>query len=138
MNNSFCSKCGNVIQPNSGFCGVCGNPVNNGNVNTNMDMNNKVVGNPNMGKLIVSREDNFVLCAVNLDVYINGVLYKLGNGGGYYFDLAPGLYIIDYKVWCRRKKTVQINVVAGNFYKLEFIPDFLCGEFQISNSSKLQ
>ena len=133
-----CSRCGNVIQPNSGFCGACGNPVNNGNVNMNMYMNNQVVSNPNMGKLIVTRENNFVGCAANLDVYINGALYKLSNGGRYDFDLAPGLYTIDYKVWCRRKKTIQINIVAGNFYLLEFTPDFLWGGFQISNKSKLQ
>ena len=130
------SRCGRVIQPNSSFCGVCGNPVNSENFN--MYMNAQVAGNPSIGKLTVSRENNFVGCAANLDVYINGTLYKLGNGGRYDFDLAPGLYTIDYKVWCRRKKTIQINVVAGNFYILEFNPDILWGGFQISNRSKLQ
>lgn len=122
-----CSKCGNVITPGSSFCGVCGNSVNN-----------QVVGNQNTGKLTVTRANSFVGCAIDLDVYINGALYKLGNGGKLEFDLAPGLYKIDYKVWCRRMKTLQINVVAGNYYVLDFGPDYLWGGFKPSNNCKLQ
>jgi len=134
MNNSFCSICGAQLVPNTAFCGRCGTPINN----QNMNVNNQIVSNCNTGKLIITRKNIFYGMAVNLDVFINGILYKLGNGGRYEFDLAPGMYNIEYKAWCRRKKSIQINIVAGNFYVVDFVPDYLWGGFKPTNRCKLQ
>lgn len=130
MNNGFCSKCGTQIVVGTSFCGKCGNPVNNQNMNNVQNINS------NTGKLIISRENNFYGCAANLDVFINGVAYRLSNGGRYEFDLAPGMYNIEYKAWCRRKKSVQVSLMAGNYCVVDFGPDYLWGGFKPTNRCK--
>ena len=107
MNNK-CIRCGNDLAPNQNFCNCCGLPV------TNMVSNTSI--NSNTGKLIISREKNFYGCAAKLKVLINGYCYTLENGQVLDFNLIPGVYTITWKFWCRRDKSIQINVLAGGYY----------------------
>lgn len=46
--------------------------------------------------------------AINIHITINGVNYKLTAGKSMTLNLLPGTYQISYKVWCRRKKQLQL------------------------------
>ena len=129
MNNK-CIRCGNDLAPNQNFCNCCGLPV------TNMVSNTNINSNSNTGKLIVSREKNFYGCAAKLKVLINGYCYTLENGQVLDFNLIPGVYTITWKFWCRRNKSIQINVLAGGYYCVNFKPDYLWGGFKLSDKCK--
>jgi hypothetical protein len=134
MNYNVCPKCGGQVLNNQNFCNYCGTPINNLN---NQNMNNQVMNNmPTTGKLFISRVNNFYGCAVKLTIYINGCAYSLENGGRIDLDLVPGVYNITWRFWCRRDKNVQINVMPGNWYQLEFKPDYLWGGFKLSDRCK--
>jgi len=124
MNNK-CLRCGNMIMNGQNFCTGCGMPVNN-----------IVSSNPGVGKLILSREKNLYGFAVNLTVLINGCYYFLGNGYRLELDLLPGTYNITWKFWCRRDKSIQLNVMAGGIYCVDFRPDYFWGGFKLSNRCK--
>lgn len=125
MNNGVCPRCGGQVLNNQNFCNYCGNPVSNGN---NMA--------PTTGKLIISRVNNFYGFAANLTIYINGCCYALSNNGRLEFDLAPGVYNITWRFWCRRDKSMQLNVMPGNWYQLEFKPDYFWGGFKLTDRCK--
>lgn len=146
MNYSKCPVCGGQVLNNQSFCTGCGNPVNNmNNANNFNNINNlnpvsnnfnNININPGMGKLILSRKESFYGFAVKLTVVINGYVYSLGNGFRYDLDLAPGVYNVTWKFWCRRDKTIQINVMPGNIYCVDFKPDYLWGGFKLSERCK--
>jgi len=100
-------------------------------------MNNGFNISPNIGKLILSRQNNFYGSAAKLNVNINGCIYTLTNGARYEFDLVPGIYTITWKAWCRRAKTIQINIIPGNYYIVDYKPDYLWGGFKLSEYCKL-
>ena len=127
MNYNMCPNCGGQVLSNQNFCNYCGSPMNNG-MNGNMQAST--------GKLFINRVNNFYGCAVKLTIYINGCAYSVENGGRIELDLVPGVYTITWRFWCRRDKTVQINVVPGNWYQLEFKPDYLWGGFKLSDRCK--
>jgi len=132
MNNGVCSKCGGQVLNNQNFCNYCGNAINNTNIS---NMNNNISAT---GKLIITRAKNFYGMAVNLTIIINGYSYSLSNNGRLEFDLVPGVYNITWKFWCRRDKSVQINVMPGNWYCLDFKPDYLWGGFKLTDKCKFQ
>ena len=127
--NNFCTQCGaNNVGGN--FCVTCGSPINN-----------QVAQQPvqtNTGQLILMRKGAVMGFAIDIHITINGVSYKLSAGNSITLDLAPGSYQISYKVWCRREKTITINIVAGNNYLVDFVYDPLWGGFKIGKESKLQ
>lgn len=131
MNYNMCPNCGGQVLSNQNFCNYCGSPMNNG-INQNMNGNMQV----STGKLFINRVNNFYGCAAKLTIYINGCAYSLANGSRIELDLVPGVYTITWRFWCRRDKTVQINVVPGNWYQLEFKPDYLWGGFKLSDRCK--
>lgn len=133
MNYNMCPKCGGQVLSNQNFCNYCGAPMNNVNVQ-NTNMNNNVA---TTGKLYITRISSFYGCAVKMTIYINGVAYPLENGGKIDLDLMPGTYNITWRFWCRRDKNVVINVTPGNWYQLEFKPDYLWGGFKLSDRCKL-
>ena len=69
---------------------------------------------------------------------LDGQPFQLSNGQQLIYSLVPGIHTITYKLWCRREKTVQINVVAGGQYLIDFTADWLWGGFKLSKNSKLQ
>lgn len=127
MNNNFCPECGKPIMPNQNFCNYCGFSVN---------QNNVVNNNQTTGKLIINRNKKFYGFAVSLTIEINGYSYSLVNGGRLEFDLAPGVYNVTWKFWCRRDKSVQINVLPGNWYLVDFRPDYFWGGFKLTDRCK--
>ena len=128
----FCSNCGNPL--NGGVCNVCSGALNNAQGATVVPVNQNNTG----GTLLVKRPNSFIGIAINIDLTIDGYAYKLGNDQQLAFTLTPGVHTITYKVWCRRLKTVQVNVVAGGNYFLEFAVDWLWGGFKLSKNCKLQ
>lgn len=125
MNN--CPNCGNPISGNINFCDKCGYQL----------VQITPAQTSDTGHLHIVRKKSFYGCAVSLSVTINNVDYKLNNGDELNFDLQPGRYVITYKVWCRRRKEVTIDVVAGGNYLMEFVNDYLWGGFKLSKDSKL-
>ena len=99
-------------------------------------MNNNMNIQQGMGKLVIRRVKNIYGFAVKLPIYVNGIEYKVGNGEGFELDLVPGLYYITWKFWCRRDQSIQINVMPGNYYVVEFKPDYLWGGFKLSKNCK--
>lgn len=140
MNNGICPKCGGQVLNNQHFCSYCGYQISytNNNINNdiNNNINNNISNNTSTGKLIITREKNFYGCAARLTILINGYSYSLSNGGRLEFDLAPGVYNITWKFWCRRDKSVQINIMPGNWYSLEFKPDYFWGGFKLTDRCK--
>lgn len=128
----FCTNCGKPV--NGNFCESCGTPVSNNN-NVSEAQNDGAI---RVGNLVVCRPDFAMGFAVNIDLYVDGTLYKLGNGQQYIFNLEPRMHVIEYKFWCRRKKTINLNVVTGSNYYIEFEYDVLWGGFKLSKKSKLQ
>jgi hypothetical protein len=127
----FCSNCGNPL--NGGVCNICGGDLNS-NQESVQTVNQGNVG----GTLLVKRPNSFIGIAINIDLTIDGYAYKVANDQQLTFNLTPGVHTITYKVWCRRLKTVQLNVVAGGNYYLEFAVDWLWGGFKLSKNCKLQ
>ena len=132
MNNK-CQRCGNELVNGQNFCNGCGMPINNQNMNNGYNVMNSSTG---MGKLILSRQNKIWGCAMNLTVLINGYTYSLCNGQSYNLDLTPGVYNITWKFWSRRNKSIQINVMPGGFYCVDFKPDYLWGGFKLSDKCK--
>lgn len=92
----------------------------------------------NYGTLVINRKNSFIGCAVNIEMTLDGQPFQLSNGQQLIYSLVPGIHTITYKLWCRREKTVQINVVAGGQYLIDFTADWLWGGFKLSKNSKLQ
>ncbi len=126
----FCTKCGKEV--NGEFCEHCGNQigVNSGNVSQ--------VVNDSQHNLVIKRKGSFLGCGININLTINGNSYYLSNGQELFFTLVPGENVITYKVWCRRLKTINLNVEAGKSYIINFVPDLLWGGFKVSSDSILQ
>lgn len=132
--NYFCTQCGT---PNNGgnFCITCGCPINNQIAQQTLYSQPVQV---NTGRLILMRKGKVMGFAIDIHITINGLSYKLEAGNNISLDLAPGICQISYKVWCRREKTITINIVAGNYYLVDFVYDPLWGGFKIGKDSKLQ
>ncbi len=122
-----CPNCNSDLTAGSNFCEKCGASV------TSTTQPN----NSSTGHLLVRRKKSFYGFAVAISVTINNIEYTLNNGDELNFDLLPGRYIITYKVWCRRKKEVTIDVVSNGNYYIEFVNDYLWGGFKLSKNSKL-
>lgn len=125
----YCQKCGSVV--NGAYCSNCGNPVSSMPIAQSDTQTNN-------GILVINRKNSFFGIAVNIGITIDGNPYQLSNNQQLSFALTPGVHTITYKSWCRRTKTVEINVVAGGNYLLDFVVDFLWGGFKLSKKSKLQ
>lgn len=95
-------------------------------------------GNNGTGVLVINRIKSFVGMAIDINLTLDGQPFKMSNGTQVSYNLVPGVHTVTYKVWCRREKTVQVNVVAGGQYLIDFTPDFLWGGFKLSSNSKLQ
>lgn len=122
-----CPNCGLDLVAGANFCDKCGASLNP----------TTQVNNAGTGHLLIKRKSSFYGFAVSISVNINNLDYSLGNGDELNFDLLPGRYVITYKVWCRRKKEVTIDVVSGGNYYIEFVNDYLWGGFKLSKNSKL-
>ena len=133
----FCTQCGT---PNNGgnFCIKCGCPSNNQVTQAPQQSPYNQTIQANTGRLVLMRKGKVIGFAIDIHITINGLSYKLDAGNNITLDLAPGMYQISYKVWCRREKTITINVVAGNNYLVDFVYDPLWGGFKIGKDSKLQ
>ena len=125
-----CNSCGSPV--NGQFCNNCGSPVG-----APVQQVVSQVGTNN-GTLVINRKRSFVGVAVNIAMTLDGQPFQLCNGQQLAYTLTPGMHVITYKVWCRRKKTVEVNVVAGGQYLIDFVPDLLWGGFKLSKESKLQ
>ena len=130
-----CNKCGSVVTEM--FCNNCGTPVNSQSENLSNIQEVSMQSNNN-GLLVVNRKNSFVGIDVNIAMTIDGSPFQLCNNQQFSFSLTPGVHTITYKVWCRRTKTVQINVVPGGNYLIDFVADWLWGGFKLSKNSKLQ
>lgn len=121
-----CSNCGNKINPNAKFCDQCGAEI-------------KQVDNLlEPGHLVLNRKKGFYGVAIGIIVTVNNVEYRLDNGDKFTIELAPGIYNVTYKVWCRRKKEVTVEVASGEEYLIDFVNDYLWGGFKIGKNSKLK
>lgn len=129
--NNFCPKCGHQIMPGSNLCHNCGNNM------APTQVYQPQVTTVNTGHLVINRQKSFVGCAIAIHITINGVPYELNNNSQLVFDLAPGSYQVNYKVWCRREKSVIINVHAGGNYLVDFVVDPIWGGFKIGDGSIL-
>lgn len=130
--NHFCSKCGHQVMPGSNICHNCG---------TNMAPTTPYqpqVTSVGTGRLVINRQSSFIGCAIAIHITINGMPYELKNNSQLALDLMPGVYQITYKVWCRRQKTVTVNVRAGGNYLIDFVADLFWGGFKIGNGSVLE
>lgn len=85
----------------------------------------------------ISRKSSFVGVAFKLDVNIDNYQYKLGSGDSLSFQMLPGHHVITYSFWSRKTKTVEIDMVPGNYYTLIFKPDLFWGGFKVDSTSKL-
>ena len=118
----FCTNCGSAVEGN--FCSKCGSKIESKNLE--------------QGNLVIERKSNVIGCAININISIdNGNIINLASGSKLVFNLKPGQHQISYKVWCRRKKEVSINIVDGKNYYLKFSYDILWGGFKISKDSVL-
>lgn len=123
----FCTKCGSKIKDDSTFCEHCGNKVNGVNEN-----------NSSQGSILFRRNNSFVGVIIGISIYIDGNLWKeLRNSCDLEIKLPSGRHAISYKVWCRRMKTVEIDIKAGESYYFNFVPDYLWGGFKLGKDSKL-
>ena len=132
-----CTNCGSPV--NGQFCNNCGTPVG-GQVAPVQQPVQPIApqSDPNNGTLVVNRKNSFVGIAINIAMTLDGQPFQLSNGQQLAYSLVPGVHTVTYKVWCRRKKTVEVNVVAGGQYLIDFTPDWLWGGFKLSKNSKLQ
>lgn len=121
-----CPKCGNKLNPNAKYCEQCGTGII------------QVSDSPIPGHLVLNRKKSFYGVAIGIIVTINNVEYRLDNGDNFTITLAPGTYTLTYKVWCRRKKEVIVEVESGGEYLLDFVNDYLWGGFKVGKNSKLK
>lgn len=130
--NNFCSSCGHKIMPGSNICHNCGK-----NMAPTQPYQPQVTS-VGTGHLVINRQKSFIGCAIAIHITINGAPYELKNNSQIILDLVPGVYQITYKVWCRREKSVTLNVRGGGNYLLDFVVDFLWGGFELGPGSILE
>ncbi len=131
-NNVVCPNCNYANPIGAKFCSKCG-----GSLELNQ-VTKLVQEYATTGHLVIERKKSFWGCAISLKIEIAGNSYDLSNGSKLEFDLVPGVYSISYKVWCRRLKTVDVNMTSAGNARIYFVPDLLFGGFKVSKESKLQ